>query len=116
MSERTIIGINDQASDEIERTLADVANLETDLRAELCRLSDVRAPRVATSSPRAFRGRALWWWRVMVTTWAWSPQVEESHPGDVLRGFRYALRGFSDAELEVLLREGASNGRNSSAA
>jgi hypothetical protein len=94
---------------DIEKVLAAVSALEVALVLEIRRLSAVHAPSPRPPGAAQHKGRPLWWWRAMLVTWLFSPDVEEYHSGDVLRGLRQAVKQWSDGELAQFIEQLSAN-------
>lgn len=103
MSEETRGTGREGSGGDVAAVLYELQALEASIRAEVDRLSDVRAPSSRRAEPTRFRDRPLWWWRYCLTIWAHSPPVTATHAGDVLRGFRLVLKEWDDPTLHEFL-------------
>lgn len=82
--------------DKAEQLIHDLAQLEAGITTEVQRLEYVNAP--AAAAPE-YRGRPIWWWRVMLVSWAWSPETERFFALDALKGLRIVLKEWDDEVL-----------------
>ncbi len=85
--------------DETEPVLAELAKMEVALVREVERLKGLHAPSLRRPGVLRHSGRDLWWWRVMLVTWAHSRNAAQSYSADVLAGLKLSLRQWSDRDL-----------------
>jgi hypothetical protein len=90
---------------DVDEVLAHVAALEAALALEISRLGAVHDPSPRRPEAIQHLGRPVWWWRAMLVTWLFSPDVEKYHTGDVLRGLRQAVKQWSDGELAQFIEQ-----------
>lgn len=107
MSERkrTKDTLLEASTDEAASILAELAALEDSLSVEVDRLAPRCRPVTARTPMTAYRGRPLWWWRIMLLSWADSRRAGASHAAEMLLGLRVVLHEWDDAILLGFLKQ-----------
>lgn len=92
--------VDAQEDADVINTLEDIAKLEAALGLEIERLHrTIPSQAAVTGRGSQPRSKPMWWWRAQLVSWVHAPSTRRRHPEDLLRGWGFALKHFSDQQL-----------------